>query len=225
MRIITRIPLLGPLLGQLSRLSSGKKEFSGSNKYWNDRYVAGGNSGAGSYDHLAEFKAEVINDFVAKNGVQTVIEYGCGDGNQLTIAEYPVYTGFDVSTNAVERCRELFRDDPTKSFKLVPDYQEERADLTMSLDVIYHLVEDDVFEDYIRRLFHSSDRYVIVYASNHDETLPNTPHVRHRKFTDWIAECTPEWRLIEHVPNRYPISEHPDSGSFADFYFFARQGV
>ena len=37
-----------------------------SNKFWNDRYANGGNSGAGSYNELAKFKADIINNFIEK---------------------------------------------------------------------------------------------------------------------------------------------------------------
>ena len=40
--------------------------WNGSRNYWENRYHAGGNSGAGSYNLLAKFKAEVINDYVRK---------------------------------------------------------------------------------------------------------------------------------------------------------------
>ena len=53
------------------------------------RYSAGGNSGAGSYSQLAEFKAQVLNRFVATHDVKHIIEFGSGDGNQLALAEYP----------------------------------------------------------------------------------------------------------------------------------------
>jgi len=33
-----------------------------SNKYWEERYAKGGNSGKGSYGKSAIFKADVIND-------------------------------------------------------------------------------------------------------------------------------------------------------------------
>lgn len=39
----------------------------------------------------------------------------------------------------------------TKQFKVVVDYNGERADLALSLDV-YHLVEDAVFEEYMTLL-------------------------------------------------------------------------
>ena len=41
----------------------GTNNFSVSN-YWDQRYKKGGNSGAGSYGRLAEFKAEIINKFI-----------------------------------------------------------------------------------------------------------------------------------------------------------------
>ncbi len=74
-------------------------------KYWNGRYKAGGNSGIGSYGRLAEFKAEIINNFVADYEIHTVIEWGCGDGNQLSLAQYPQYIGFDVSLKSVKMCK------------------------------------------------------------------------------------------------------------------------
>jgi len=129
--------------------------FPGSAAYWENRYSAGGNSGAGSYGQLASFKADVINDFVATHRVKTVIEFGCGDGNQLSLAKYPSYLGFDVSSTAVSKCRELFKSDPSKSFRLLSEYENEIADLTLSLDVIYHLVEDEIFERYMRNLVSS----------------------------------------------------------------------
>ena len=45
------------------------KQFN-SGEYWENRYKANGNSGAGSYNRLAEFKAEVINGFVKENNME-----------------------------------------------------------------------------------------------------------------------------------------------------------
>ena len=53
-----------------------------SSRFWEKRYARGGNSGAGSYGKLAMYKKAFINKFVAAHGVETVAEFGCGDGNQ-----------------------------------------------------------------------------------------------------------------------------------------------
>lgn len=57
-----------------------------SRNYWEKRYAKGGNSGVGSYSILAEYKASVINNFVTKNNIKKVIEWGSGDCNQLSLA-------------------------------------------------------------------------------------------------------------------------------------------
>ncbi|MCL2283845.1 MAG: glycosyltransferase family 92 protein [Fibromonadales bacterium] len=62
-----------------------------SGKYWEERYANGGNSGDGSYNCLAQFKAEILNDFVKEHSVNSAIEFGCGDGSQLSLVKYPKY--------------------------------------------------------------------------------------------------------------------------------------
>ena len=186
--IIKRIPILGDIAKRIYwRLLARRRNpepFPGSAAYWEKRYSAGGNSGVGSYALFAEFKADVLNGFVATHHVQTVIDFGCGDGNQLSLAKYPTYLGFDVSSTAISQCQELFKSDTHKSFRLMSEYNGEKADLALSLDVIYHLVEDNVFEHYMRTLFEASNRYVIIYASDSDDNRGyEGTHVRHRKFT------------------------------------------
>jgi hypothetical protein len=194
--------------------------FTSSDQYWDERYRRGGNSGAGSYGRLAQFKAEVLNDFVAENGVNTVVEFGSGDGNQLNLARYPSYLGVDVSKAAVEACSSLFAVDPDKNFVVLEEYDGQIFDLSLSLDVIYHLVEDGVYETYMHTLFESSRRFVIIYASNYDKQ-PKDLHVRHRKFTDWVKAKQPAFRMIDHIPNNYPFDpKKPNETSFADFFIF-----
>src|SRR5690606_21928172 len=88
--------------------------FSSSGDYWRRRYSLGGDSGAGSGGSAAEYKASVLNAFVRRNRIRTLIEFGCGDGRQLSLAEYPEYLGIDISADAVLRCRAIFEGDPGK---------------------------------------------------------------------------------------------------------------
>ena len=197
--------------------------FFDSQVYWEKRYARGKHSGAGSRGKLAEFKSAVLNEFVAKNQIGTVIEYGCGDGYQLSLANYPQYIGFDVSVTAVQVCRKLFANDATKSFKEMQDYGGETADLTLSLDVIYHLVEDEVYEAYMDRVFFSANRFVIIYSSNCESLNRIEPrHMKHRRFSAWIEDNAKDWKLIDHIPNKYPSTGINDDGSFSDFYVYKR---
>ena len=220
--LIQRIPLIGPLLCGPARDASAETEAFRSGDYWEKRYVTGGNSGAGSYGRLAEHKAEILNTFVTENQVQSVIEFGCGDGNQLTLARYPAYVGVDVSLTAVQMCRKQFAGDATKQFLTLEAYADETAELALSLDVLYHLVEDEVFTQYMETLFRSASRFVIVYSSNEVDEK-KTKHVRHRVFTDWTEQHAQGWELAEKRPNAFPYEEDRHNESFADFYIFRRR--
>jgi hypothetical protein len=219
-QVVKKIPVVGYIAGMIYRALKADPKFSDSETYWIKRYNRGGNSGAGSYNHLAEFKAEVINGIVSERGISTVIEYGCGDGNQLTLAKYPSYIGFDVSPKAIKLCRTMFKGDHSKVFKLVSDYAGEKAALTLSLDVIYHLVEDEVYQQYMQTLFDSAERMVIVYSS--DFEAPQDRHERRRKFTTWVEANRPDWKLVNHIPNRYPYTGNHLEGSSADFYVYEK---
>jgi SAM-dependent methyltransferase len=192
--------------------------------YWDMRYRRGGHSGAGSSGHLAQFKADIVNQIVRRYGIASVIDFGCGDGRQLQLASYPgSYVGLDVSPEAVRLCSERFSGDPDKRFLAASD-DPGTADMALSLDVIFHLVEDETFDRYMRRLFAHALRFVVIYSSDYDAATPDA-HVRHRRFSVWIGQHAPAWRRVLHIPNPYPFdSLAPDDTSFADFHVYARAG-
>ncbi len=218
--MIKRIPIVGSISRKIYRALCKQKSFPGSEAYWIQRYNSGGNSGAGSYHKLAEYKAEIINDFVTGNNVTTIIEYGCGDGNQLNLAEYPSYIGFDVSPKAITLCQNIFQDDKTKKFRLMTEYKGETAQLTLSLDVIYHLIEDEVYYSYMERLFDSSERFVIIYSSNYD--AEQEYHEKRRQFTKWVKTNVSHWKLTRHIPNRFPYNGNNEEGSLSDFNIYKK---
>lgn len=198
-------------------------QFTKSADYWEDRYSVGGNSGAGSYGLLAEFKSDVLNRFVTEHEVGSVIEFGCGDGNQLRLAQYPSYTGIDISATAIARCKEIFPSDTSKYFIHTLDYRGEEADLSLSLDVLYHLVEDEVFHIYMTKLFSAARNYVIIFSSNSVDNTQSPPHVRHRFFSNWVEQTEPNWRLVQKIENKHTYKGDSTKGSFADFYIYKRQ--
>lgn len=212
------------ILGKLSsQLYSWIFKFHGVENYWEKRYASGGKSGAGSYGKFAEFKADVINKFVKENGILSIIEYGCGDGNQLRLFNFSSYVGFDISPTAIQICKELFKNDPTKQFKNITEYNGESAEMTMSLDVIYHLVDDPVYEDYMQRLFSSAQNYVVIYSDDGKKSINfHASHVRHRRFEDWIERNSRDWTLMERISNPYPYEKDPQNGTFADFFIYKK---
>ncbi|WP_241993715.1 class I SAM-dependent methyltransferase [Helicobacter sp. MIT 05-5293] len=165
----------------------------------------------------------MLNAFVKEHSIHNVLEWGCGDGNQCALFAFPSYIGLDVSPTAIKNNRQKFSNDKTKTFFEVKEYLQQnppQSPLSISLDVIYHLVDDSVFDTYMRHLFASSYAFVIIYSSNKTEL--HWEHVKHRKFTDWVKENAPSWNLSQVIPNKYPFDEkNPNHTSFADFYIFA----
>lgn len=192
-----------------------------SKKYWKRRYKRGGNSGAGSYGRLAEYKSGYINDLVESRGIESVIEIGSGDGNQASMYNIERYTGIDISPLMIERCRERFIDKEGWSFFTTLKAAQNQHDMSMSLDVIYHLVEDVVFEKYMIQLFDSAKRYVLIYASDKND-LTSDKHVRHRRFSTWVYENRPNWKLVDAPEHPFSMSSSndPKRNSFASFKLY-----
>lgn len=201
-----------------------------SRDYWERRYRNNGTSGAGSYNRLAQFKADVIGDILCEYDVRSLIDFGVGDGNQLaqlkleSLSDGGIeYIGVDVSPKALSMCRERF---PSLRFMLDTDpaLQTLKCDMVMSCDVIYHLIEDRVYAKYMTDMFRMATKYVLIYAYDFD--LRHATHVRYRKFTTYIAAHFPDWKLIKHVPQKYPqtvLGRSNESTSRSDFYLFAKQ--
>ncbi|MBO7746128.1 hypothetical protein I8J29_18110 [Paenibacillus sp. MWE-103] len=138
-------------------------------RYWEDAYKGGATSGSGSFGDLAAFKAEVVNGLVARYNARRVVEFGCGDGNQLRLMRYPSYLGLDVSASAVRMCAERFASDESKSFMLYrPGLLVNRgfleADMTVCLDVLYHITDEADYRATLKDLFGPRPEVVVLYT-------------------------------------------------------------
>ena len=198
-------------------------------QFWDEHYKNNGNSGTGSYNRLAEFKADIINNFINNNTINSAIEFGCGDGHQLSLINYNNYTCVDVSEFIIQKNKEFFKSDSSKEFYCIlterDKYINKQFELSLSLDVIFHLIEDINFENYMEDLFRVSSKYVIIYSSNHEE-YTIWPEYRHRKFMKYIQEHIHGWELYQFIPNKYPyVIGEEENTSTADFYIFKKIGI
>jgi hypothetical protein len=178
-----------------------------SKEYWENRYKFGDDSGIGSKGIIAQYKAMIINDFIKENNIQTVCELGCGDV-QFMLYDVPEFTGYDVSNFVIERNKRLYKHKFTTLINELTSY-----DLTMSLDVILHLIEDDVYYQYMKDLFRLSKKFVIIYSPDRNEIFSGI-HNKFRKFTPDVPE---NFRLLKMIDN-----PHKGNETQADFYFYLK---
>lgn len=192
-------------------------------RYWEDNYKRGGTSGSGSFGALAAFKAEVVNGIIAQNGVRRVIEFGCGDGNQLSLMHYPQYLGLDVSPSAVQMCANRYSADPSKSFMLYrPGAFANRgfmeADMTVCLDVLYHVTDEADYRNTLRDIFSPNPRIVVLYTRVTKEVGPQVVDtIQDRDVLRYLAEIG-NYYVKEIIPQRYKEL------SSADFIIIRRSG-
>ncbi|CAD7968455.1 unnamed protein product [Amoebophrya sp. A120] len=299
----TSLPSLLVFENQPLKEKNWKTEYS--RRYWESRYVSGGDSGKGSYGKDAEFKAGFLNSFFEEHSkgtesagmqeentrggnartIKRVLELGVGDGNQLNQANYTSwlekYVGVDVSEFVVKKLKrelwpggigggsatrvtaaavstsltaerpaattpttstpgssapeeeqatslnrlkraakenrlEILHDSEWKRRKITThreevdvvdtedklhdDYERRREevqgvppsfDITISMDVVYHLVEDVIYDSYMAELFNSAKQFVIIFKHAETKDTDNLPrlerqHVRHRKDLEYI---------------------------------------
>jgi len=194
-----------------------------SKEYWSGRYDEGGNSGPGSRGILASYKASIVNRVIQENNINEVLELGSGDGYQCQFFTVSKYTGLDVSKKAIDLCNAKYCNKKEWNFYNMSDDEAKsvEADLTLSLDVIFHLIEDNVYEEYMEKLFDSSRKYVLIYSSN-VETQSSADHVKHRKYTEWVETNKPNFKIIEEMDNPYPYAPNSDitKTSFSSFKLF-----
>lgn len=194
-------------------------------EYWRNRYAVGQNSGAGSYGEMAQFKADTLNSFISRTAIESCIEFGCGDGNQLELLKIPQYFGLDVAPGAIDLCTARFRDDSTKSFAAyLPAHFTNKAflqaDLTLSMDVILHLIEEDAYDSYMENLFTASTGYVAIFTTATDiQPAKMAVHNFFRDHRAWVSNKAPHFKEIEIVLAPEKLKYPEGTG----FYFYNKR--
>jgi SAM-dependent methyltransferase len=184
-----------------------------SKAYWESRYLRGGDSGIGSEGRDLEYKANYINSVIREFGIESFLELGPGNGNLASRLEVSRYLGLDASATAVKLAKKRYPNVDFRSLEAADLRTSELFDMCGSFDVIYHLVEDQVFGEHLDSLFSRASKVVLVYSSNFNDF--GASHVRHRNFSEEIQKKYPSWRLAREEAGN-------PTGSFARFFVYER---
>ena len=95
-------------------------------------------SGPGSGSAEARELAPEIMDLIARLGVESVLDVGCGEG--FWTPDLPGYIGIDVSSVAIDRARQLH---PDRDLRVDDGSPYPKCDLVLLRCVIQHLSFDD----------------------------------------------------------------------------------
>ena len=195
---------------------------------------------------------QIIEGYFNQLGLNkgTFFEMGAGDGVVLSMTKHKSYLGYDVSNTTLTSLRSKYGNDQSRNFihydggELSQEQlKESRSDLALSMEMLFHLVEENVWEQYLENLFALGTKYVIILSSNcledqnlkavfesiHSKKQPASirvrngicsdpsAHVLHRAFLSRVLEKeSDDWVLFDFIPNKHPEL------CFSDFYFFKR---
>lgn len=178
--------------------------------YWEDRYASGRSSGAGSEGAEGHYKAEFVSQFIADHGITPVTDWGCGDGQVLHQMNLhgADYTGYDVSKTALSKLRDEFPEHRFVSYPAVGPVLP--CELSLSLDVMFHLPDRNEYSQYVWDVFDAATRYVLVYSTDYNAPFTGN-HVRRRNFTEDVARWCPGWSLVSVAA---PFRDAPDAAQF-----------
>lgn len=186
------------------------KNFTDSAKYWEERYYYGGNSGKGSYFQQAAEKANYLNSKIKKYNIDTIVDIGCGDGNNLKLFKTRNYYGFDVSKTIIDSNKKLYRHDQNKKFILIDNYfnktlleirnkEDTKKLICVSFDVIGHLVEDTVYQAHLENFSLLNPDYLIISQLDADiEYDLSVPHIKQRNYSSDLINNG--WKLVDTHP-------------------------
>jgi len=187
-------------------------------KYWDRRYRDGRTSGEGSEGETARLKGVHVTDVINRFDVQSVIDWGVGDGVVLAhidTSRLAGYGGIDVSHSIIDRVSKT-HEGPNRVFMYADKVRADltRCDMALSMDVLFHFPDEVDYRHYLDQLFTSAVRYVLVYSTDYG---PNQTarHVLRRNFTADLDKLFPDWKLIE---------GHGNNPQVADFYLYQKVG-
>lgn len=161
-------------------------------QFWDDRYRRGDRA----TDAVAD-KAAYVNEAIARYGIRTMIDWGCGAGDQLAhfdLNGMERYVGTDVSIEAIRQARERF---PDLYFIHRPKLRvKEAAELSLSLDVIFHQTTEELFVSHLDDVFDRASRLVVIRSTNTGSGQMGVV-TQHHWFTPVVAIRFPDWKLVD----------------------------
>ena len=169
--------------------------------YWQKRYMQGGTSGQGSYGESAQWKAKIVNSVVQRHEIVSVLEFGCGDGNQLSLYDFKTYTGLDVSAEAVKKCQKIYSDVAGFEFhQLSPGQQTiiPNHDLVICIEVLMHITDESDFVWTLDSLFSNGARFVLICTPMllHPGVRLG-PHEKHRNMTYYFLKYIDKYDIVD----------------------------
>lgn len=183
------------------------KILTSSYQYWAERYINTNfknSSGNGRLKFRLRYKAKMLNKIFETYTITKIADFGCGDGLLASRLKCAKYYGIEINSEIVSNLKNKFFE--KKEFEFSTKFESRwrnKIDASISVDVIFHLVEKDVYQKYMNELFSTDAKYVIIRAYNHEsQGTGRNSHILHREFLNTVKKYFPNYNLINESPPR-----------------------
>lgn len=158
--IITRTQLQWKSILKLSEAKQHSNDLKFDNQsFWNIRYLENIElgSGVGSRGETAQYKLDIIKNFIENNEHDSVLDIGCGDFEILKNMNFKSqYHGVDVSDVVIKRNSELYPQHKftSKNFSKTSsdELTEFASDIVLCFDVLIHQHKRDEYEKLVMNI-------------------------------------------------------------------------
>jgi 2-polyprenyl-3-methyl-5-hydroxy-6-metoxy-1,4-benzoquinol methylase len=181
-------------------MPSAKSTFDAA-RYWNDRYSKHGDalSGPGCLglsetenEHDYAVKAEFITSAIAASFGEisslSILDAGCGRGvlAEILVNAGARVTGVDFSPDAINRARSRIKNAQFQVAELDALPFDRQYDVVLSIDVLYHVVDDSKWNAAIAGMLRACKRGGGVLIQEALDLKDTGEHVRWRTFSDYV---------------------------------------
>lgn len=142
---------------------------------WDEHYKSGGKSGDPSdYMKSREWKHALIAKYCdIKNN--SIIDVGCGDLQFWQGRKPAKYIGIDISQTIIDAHTEKY---PDRQFICASSDEslDISADMVMCFDMLWHIIDDDVYIETLKNIRRYSKKYIMIYTWNSNPFNRNILH-------------------------------------------------
>lgn len=180
--------------------------------YWKNRYSKNGNSGLGSRNNLLKYKVDFINDFIEKESINSILDFGHGDLEVASKIDVKDYVGIDIFEPKDNFGLNLICTDFDK-------YDGPSKECVICLDVLYHILEHE--QDYMKRtldmMIKKADKFLLIYAQDSRDKKFDNIYVGHLYNSKWI-----QYMDVQNTFECVYEQDSPEVGSTAKFFIYKR---
>ena len=131
-----------------------------------------GGSGSGSFPENTVSYRQFLQDFLIKNNIKTIIDYGCGDWQSSKFIDWSSYQylGIDCVSSVIESNTNAYKSNNVQFMHIssLEEFFTHKADLLIIKDVLQHWINNEIV--FFLEKIKSNFKYILITNSSDQKT-------------------------------------------------------